>query len=163
MLDSINNNFPFVKIEQISEVELVQKADKKYCKDSIDRFLGCLPTDSLEPKLLLCEMKVRVSSISAQQERERFFQYHNNEKYISTHSNSPSSWKYIAKSSERLQVLHHYYTYDQSNLLHIAGDSQKIFSGVLIDIDTSLLEDYTKLLSRLYTIALLPFYEKSVL
>ena len=51
MLDSLNNNFPFGKIEQISEVGLVQKVDKKYCKDSIDRLIGYLPTDSTQPKL----------------------------------------------------------------------------------------------------------------
>ena len=91
MLDSLNNNFPFGKIEQTSEVGLVQKIDKPYVKDSIDRIIGFLPTASSQPSLLLYEIKARVAPTTAQQERERVLQYHNGEKYISTHSSSPNS------------------------------------------------------------------------
>ena len=71
MLDSLNNEFPFGKIEQTSEVGLVQKIDNTYVKDSIDRIIGLLPAASSQPKLLLCEMKARVAPTTAQQERER--------------------------------------------------------------------------------------------
>ena len=131
MLDSLNNQFPFGKFEQISEVGLVQKVDKSYVKDSIDRLIGYLPTNERHPKVLLCEMKAsRVAASTAQEERERVLQNHG-EKYVSTHSNSSTSWQYIAKPSERLPVLHHWYSYEQTRLLHVAGDTQQILSGVL--------------------------------
>ena len=58
-------------------------------------------------------------------------------------------------------MLHHCYTYKQTRLLHIAGDSQQILSGIHIDLCPDLLENYSKLLSRLYTISLEPFYQSS--
>ena len=90
-------------------------------------------------------------------------EYHNGEKYVTTHSSLLSSWNYISKPSERLQVLHHCYTYEQTHLLHVADDIQQIISGVLIEINKDLLENYAKLLSRLYSISLKPFYEVSSL
>ena len=38
--------------------------------------------------------------------------------------------------------------------MHIADDSKQILSGVLIEINEELLENYTKLRTRLYTISL---------
>ena len=89
--------------------------------------------------------------------------YHNGEKHISVHSNSPTSWNLLSKSSERLQFLHHCYTYEQNQLLHVAGDTHQILSGILIDITPTLLEHYAKLLARLYSITLQPFYEYTIL
>ena len=43
ILDSLLHEFPFGEIEKISEVGVVQKVDKKYCKDLVDRLLGYLP------------------------------------------------------------------------------------------------------------------------
>ena len=44
-------------------------------------------------------------------------------------------------------------------LLHIAGDTQQILSGVMIDMDPELLENYAKLLGRMYTLSFQPFYQ----
>ena len=85
-------------------------------------------------------MKARVDPATTQQERERVLQYHNNEKYISAHYDLPSSWNYISKPSERLQMLLHRYTYESTYLFHVAGDSQFV-SGILIDINPTLLEN----------------------
>ena len=134
MLDSLNNQFPFGKIEHIPEVGLVQKADTIYVKDSVDRLIGYLPKNERHTKLLLCEMKAsRVAASTSQEERETVLQHHG-QKYVSTHSNSSTSWQYISKPSERLQVLHHCYSYEQTRLLHIAGDTQQILSGVHIEL-----------------------------
>ena len=140
IIDCQNSLYPFGDIEQISEVGLGEKVDKKYVKDSIDRLVGYIPKDKVDEKILLYEMKARVAPNTAQKERERILQYHDGEKYVSTHSNSPNSWNYISDPKERLQVLHHCYTYEQTSLLHVAGDTQGILSAVLIDIDTELLE-----------------------
>jgi len=43
-------------------------------------------------------------------------------------------------------------------MLHIAGDTQQILSGVLIQIDEELIENYAKLLTRLYSISLAFFF-----
>ena len=64
--DSTNGIFPFGQIEQISEVGLVEKIDKKYVKDSIDRLVGYVTNDSMDEQILLCEMKARVVSTTAQ-------------------------------------------------------------------------------------------------
>ena len=136
----MNNNFPFGKIQQISEVGLVQKIGKPYVKYLVDRLIGFLPYTTSDPTLLLCGMKARVAPATAQQEHEQVLQYHNNEKYISTHSDLPSSWNYISKPSERLQMLLHRYTYESTYLFHVAGDSQFV-SGILIDINPTLLEN----------------------
>ena len=82
---------------------------------------------------------------------------------MSTHSNLPESWHYIEKSNERLQVLHHCYTYGVDKILHLVGDTQGILSGVMFQIDSALLELYGKLLSPLYDLALKVYYESSVL
>ena len=91
MCDSLNINFPFGKIQQKLEAELVQQIDKPNVKYSVDRLIGFLPYTLSDPTLLLCDMKAKVASATVQQERERVLQCHNNEKYISTHSDLPSS------------------------------------------------------------------------
>ena len=158
MSHSVGNQFPFGEIEAISEVGLVQKIDKNFVKDSVDRLIGYIPTGESTPKILLCEMKGRVVSTKAQQERERVLQFHNGETYVSTCSNAPDSWKYISKASERLQVLHHCYTYEETTILHLVGDTQQVLSGILMQVDPDLLESYGKLLTRLYNLSLEPFY-----
>ena len=87
-LHSNCGQFSFGKIEQVTEVELVKKLDKKYVKDSVDRLIFYLPKDSTEETSLLCEMKVSVVLQIAQQERERVLQFHNGKnivKHIQTH------------------------------------------------------------------------------
>ena len=91
IVNSQNNEFPFGKIEQMSEVGLVQKIDKKHVKYSIDRMIGYIPEGESEPKLLLCEMKGRVASTTEQEECERVQRFHNSERFISTSSNSTDS------------------------------------------------------------------------
>ena len=110
MCDSRNDDFPFGKIQWISEVGSVHKIDKLCVKDSVYRLISYLHHDtSDEPTLLLCDMKVRVVPETSHQEREQVLQYHCGEKYISTHFNASISWYYISKPSKRLQVLHHCY------------------------------------------------------
>ena len=116
----------------------------KNVKDSIDRLVGYIPNDKVDEKILLCEMKARVAPNTAQKERERILQYHDGEKYVSTHSNSPNSWNYISDPKECLQVLHHCYTYEQTSLLHVAGDTQGILSVVIVDMGIELLEKLYK-------------------
>ena len=61
MLDSLKNGLPFGKIEMTSDVGLVQNIDKAFIKDSIDRIIRFLPATSSQLKLLLYEMKARVT------------------------------------------------------------------------------------------------------
>lgn len=159
VLDLLNNQFPFGKIEQISEMGLVQKVDKSYVKDSADRLIGYLPTNKRHPKFSLYEMKARVAASIAQEERERVVLQHHGEKYVSTHFYSPTSWQYVSKPSERLQILHHCYLYEETRLLHVADGTQQILSGVLTYLDLDLLESNAKLLGRLYSLSLQPFYQ----
>ena len=70
---------------------LFQNIDKACVKYSIDRIIGVLHTAYSETKLLLFEMKSIVVPTTAQQDRERVFQFHNGEKHISTHSSTPNS------------------------------------------------------------------------
>lgn len=49
----------------------------------------------------------------------------------------------------------------RDHILHIAGDTQQIFSGVHIEIDPELLENCAKLLNHLYIISLQPFYQST--
>ena len=157
--DSLNNWFPFGKIQQISDVGSVQKVDKSYVKDSVDGIIEYLPTYLTNPKMILCEMNARATPETTQQKCKRVLQCHNNEKYMSTHSDSPSSWNYINKPSERLQVLYHCYAYETIHLLNVARYHQETLPGLLIDINPNLLEKYSNLLSHLYSITLNPFYK----
>ena len=123
-------------------------------KYSIDRLIGYIPEGESEPKLLLCEMKGRVASTKAQEERERVQRFHNSERFISTSSNSHDSCKFKCKASERLQVFHYYHTYEQERMLHIVGDTQKTSSGVTFSVHPDCLESYAKVLSRLCNLSL---------
>ena len=114
--------------------------------------------DDDNKKLLLCEMKARVSAITAQEEHNRVTMLHNGEKYVLTSSKDINSWNYIKSPQERLQALHHCYTYGKQEILHVAGDSQGVISGVLFQIDTDLMQSYSLVLDRLYQITLSVFY-----
>ena len=138
---------------------LLQKTDKIYITDSVDRIIGYTPKDPSEPKLMLCDMKARVASTISRQERERILKYHDDEKYTSTYSISLASWYCISKLSERLHMLHNYYTYKETGLLYIVGDTQHILSQILIEIDPNLLESYYKLLSHLFSLSIKQFYD----
>ena len=99
-----------------------------------------------------------MSFARAGEERRRISAYHEGWKYVRTFSNKESSCNFITDSKERLQVLHHCYTYGQNKCLHVARDSGQILSIVLIVINKNLLKAYRVLLKQIYEMVLNPLY-----
>ena len=110
MYSSLTGEFLFGVIEDICEVSLVQRSNWPFVKDSIDRLL-CIKKENEEREIVLCEMKVRVTNKTAQVEITRIYRHHNEQTFVSIHSSLQESFDFVSSSDERIQILHHYYTY----------------------------------------------------
>ena len=68
----------------------------------------------------------------------------------------------IPKASERIQVLHHAYTYGANKTMFLVGNSAgKVIYGVMVKFDEQLLESYGQSTDYLYNNGLNIFYESN--
>eukprot|EP00956_Cyclotella_meneghiniana_P031813 scaffold85070_cov113-Cyclotella_meneghiniana.AAC.1 len=71
--------------------------------------------------------------------------------------------KYIPDKSERIQILHHAYTYSANQTTFLVGGPEgNIIYGVVVTFEDELLESYGKTLDYLYQNGLKTFYEDKV-
>lgn len=69
----------------------------------------------------------------------------------------------IPKASERIQILHHAFTYGTNKSAFLVGNSRgKVLYGVIVTFDPELLQNYGKALDHLYENGLNRFYEGDV-
>ena len=83
--------------------------------------------------------------------------------YMRISSEDPRLSEFIPDSGERIQILHHAYTYGQNTTAFIVGNAQsKIMYGLIVTFEAQLLEMYGSVLKFLYENGLNVFYEKSI-
>ena len=83
--------------------------------------------------------------------------------YCSISSSDRQMAKLIPDKSERIQILHHAYTYGTNRTTFLVGNPQgKIIYGVVVNFEESLLRSYGEVLDHLYQNGLKTFYEDQI-
>ena len=83
--------------------------------------------------------------------------------YLEVSSGSPILSEVIPSTKERVQVLHHAFTYKHDRTTLLVGDPQgNIMYGLIITFDSELLEDYGKVLDFMYENGLDKFYSNDL-
>lgn len=83
--------------------------------------------------------------------------------YCSITSSDRQMAKLIPDKSERIQILHHAYTYGTNRTTFLVGNPQgKIIYGVVVNFEESLLRSYGEVLDHLYQNGLKTFYEDQI-
>lgn len=83
--------------------------------------------------------------------------------YCAINSSDRQMAKFIPDKSERIQILHHAYTYGTNQTTFLVGDPQgKIIYGVVVTFEESLIRSYGEVLDHLYQNGLKTFYEDQI-
>ena len=124
------DDFPWGTIDEIDSVGLVQKDGVEHVKSSVDR-LVCVTNNNNEKEIMLTEYKARINPTTASKEYERvedlrmrnLMEEHHI--FAETSSDDVNSFDFIPDEQERVQVLHHTYTFEKTSCLHAVGDSRR--------------------------------------
>ena len=145
------------KIVSLHKVGLVAKKDSPWAKDSID-FIAFIYNEEFSCiELWGIEIKSRqtVGTISKEKDLLRKLRRRKYERI-----GADDVFKYMHKSDERWQLLHHAYVYGFDRIALIVGNhGGKVISGTVIDYDENLRDDYGRVLKKLKDIALLWAYD----
>jgi len=161
-----DGQFPFGTLEEISTVGTVQKTGERHVKTSVDRLLGVKTGDGEESQreLHLLELKARVKAATIQKEQDRVEKLRRkrllNEDAIFLEMNSDHRHSHlgIASPGERLQALHHAYTYSKTSCIHAVGDTKNIFTVCKMNFSPTLLASYERTIKFIYDSGLNIFY-----
>ena len=150
-----------VDVKCTYSVGLVQRRSQQFVKASVDRLMGVYRPSNGDHELYLVEFNARVCDETQEKEHDIFKQYHDGEKYLVVDFDSDLSYHVIPDASERLQILHHCYTYSVNVIFFVVGDTRTIIRGVFVNFSNSILYAYEDLMEELYELALRPFYENT--
>ena len=157
------DGFPWGTIDEIASVGLVQKDGVPQVKSSVDR-LVCVTNNNNEKEIMLTEYKARIKPTTASNERDRVEDLRMrdlmDEEHIfaETSSDDVDSFDFIPDEQERVQVIHHTYTFEKTNCLHAVGDSKALLSCVKFNLSPDLLTAYAQTMSLLDDLLYKHFY-----
>ena len=161
--------FPYGSLEEISTVGTVQKTGERHVKTSVDRLLGVKTGDGEEfqRELHLLELKARVKPTTIQKEQDRIEKLRrkglldpndDNAIFLEISSDHRHSHLGIASPSERLQALHHAYTYSKTSCIHAVGNTKDILTVCKMNFSATLLASYKRTIKFIYDSGLNVFY-----
>lgn len=108
-----------------------------------------------------CEIRNRAAEIKGGTARLDVEQ--NKAVYLEVSSSSPFLSEVIPSTKERVQVLHHAFTYKNDRTALLVGDPHgNIMYGLIITFDSKLLDDYGKVLDFMYENGLDKFYSNNL-
>ena len=161
---SEQGNFPFGTIEEIFKVGLVRSNHLETCQDSIDR-LFAIRNDDGTRELFLAEIKTRISVERIGVEFRRINKLGQNPDktyYTTVQSDSADIHFHIPYNSERMQLLHHCYTYGKKEIFHIVGTTNSIISCTKVIFQEDILESYGKILEAIHDDVLKCFFSHDI-
>jgi len=157
------------KLEEVVTVGTVQKTDERYVKTSVDRLIGVNMGDDENPQreILLLELKSRLKPATEQPEQDRIEKLRRkglldeddeSKIYHEMSSDHLHSHLGIAIPHERLQVLHHAYTFSKTSCIHAVGNSKSVLSICKMDFPETLLASYKRTVKFIHDSGLNIFY-----
>ena len=171
--------------ESIYESPLVQSTERIFDLDSTDAELVYTERtarndddlessdeddDRSELKTMPIEIKSRLSHSTFYEERERFItnlgveQWEKDEPvYVEVDAENQDFFRWIPKTNERFQLLHHVAIRKATEGLIIVGDENKVMFGVFINYKQETIDAYNAVLQDIYDRVLKPFYESDPL
>lgn len=150
------NLLPGFKVISLHTVGLVAKVDRLWAKDSID-FLAFVVNEAKEVQLWGVEIKSRQTFATITKEKEVIRQL-KRAKYEMIDEGRAS--RYVHKSDERFQLLHHAYVYGLSRIALIVGNnSGKVISGTIVNYSNDGLEKYGTVVDKLKDLTLAWAYD----
>ena len=190
MKDSQDGRVPGVEIIEIRECGLAAKRDELYVRDSADGLAFERMSDSDRENVALedcfdkfkshpveCKCRAEAGAQGSLQRAERIQKKIAETQgsdaliaietaqaiYMRISSGDPMLADLIPDFNERIQILHHAYTYSKDTTTFLVGNAQgKIIFGLIVTFEDELLEKYGSVLKFMFENGLNLFYEDSV-
>jgi len=157
------DDFPWGTIDEIDSVGLVKKDGVSHVKSSVDR-LVCVTNNNNEKEIMLTEYKARIKPTTASNEYDRVEDLRMRDLmeedhiFAETSSDDVNSFDFIPDEQERVQILHHTYTFEKTSCLHAVGDSKTLLSCVKFNLSPDLMDAYGQTMSLLDELVYNNFY-----
>ena len=156
-------------LEGVATVGTVQKRGKRYVKTSVDRMLCVNMGNEENPQreLMLLELKARVKVSTEQKEQDRIENLRTkgllddddeSKIYHEMSSDHPHSHLGIGIPHERLQALHHAFTYSKGSCIHAVGNEKRLLSICKMNFPEPLLASYERTVKFIHDSGLHIFY-----